>query len=75
MRFIDETTPPHVVMHLAASADKLFIYAGYGKTGDGEDLLKRLNVGHTIIDQVLKADYVDLSANCSEANERENKDI
>lgn len=75
MRFIDEATPAYLIVWLAKTADKLFIYAGYGKTGDATELLKRIHVGHTIIDQVLNADYADLSNNCSAANERDNKDI
>lgn len=75
MRFIDEATPAYLILWLAKTADKLFIYAGYGKTGDAAALLKRIHVGHTLIDQVLNADYADLSNNCSESNERENKDI
>lgn len=71
LRFIDETTPTYVIHSLAKSADKMFIYAGYGKTGNATALLRRLNIENSTVDRVLKAEYATLASE----NERQDKDI
>ena len=74
LRFIDESTPSYIIVWLAKLSDKLFIYAGYGRSGDARALLKRIKVGHERIDRVLNTNYADLSAG-GPAVERENKEI
>jgi len=69
--FILDSTPFAVVDWLAKAADKIYVYAGYGKAGEASILLKRLNVGHIGIDAVLRASYAELA----NEHERENKDV
>jgi hypothetical protein len=61
LRFVDESTPINVVCALAKIADKLFIYAGYGKTGDGANLLRKMMTDDAAVDAVLASDFSDLS--------------
>mmetsp|Transcript_68379 Transcript_68379/g.147540 ORF Transcript_68379/g.147540 Transcript_68379/m.147540 type:complete len:349 (-) Transcript_68379:155-1201(-) len=73
--FINAQTAPYLVAQLAKIADKMFVYGGFGKTGDGVALLKHISVGHSIVDQILRVeDYSDLYSNCSEQNAKENKE-
>lgn len=71
LRFIDETTPDDLIKHLAKNVDTIFVYAGYGKTGEAKALLQRVQVRDVDIDTVLSSEYSSLAGD----DERRQKNI